>query len=52
MMATRKVKVWGDCDFEDCPHIVGVDDPKIIAGKCSYHWEKCYIDEQREVDNG
>jgi len=41
------VKVWGDCDIEECKYCVGLDDPNNIAGKCSYHPNKCYIDEEK-----
>ena len=41
----KKVRVYGVCDYTDCPHNVGKkefwDD-----GKCSYHPENCYIDEK------
>jgi len=42
------IKKFGICDYDECPYLI---DKKEFwdDGYCSYHPEKCFIDEKRDV---
>jgi hypothetical protein len=42
----KEEKNFGECDFEECPH--WKYDEK-TNGFCTYHPEKCYIDEKNKL---